>query len=728
MTGIGKRRFEFRPRARLLQLLGDQLITDARIAVFELVKNAYDADAPIAKVIFRDIDDASSASITVEDSGQGMDFKTVTDIWLEPGADHREKQRLMGNRTPKFRRLPLGEKGVGRFAAHKIGRKIKLVTRSAGEKEIVVEIDWDTLIKGTRYLSDAKVEVETREPEIFMGKQTGTRLEITGLRNAWTKGEVRKLYRSINSIASSFNHNEEFKVTFAMVPDRGWTEGLTSAKDVAEEAMFDYKFTIEGSTFSFQYAFEPLPGIAARATKRKGIGLVSRAINKENQPLLYPTIEIDEDGKRKKVLKTAVVPKKTVGRITGRLLGFDRDKEVLKYYQDARGLAEHLDQNGGVRVYRDGIRVYNYGEPGNDWLGLDERRVQVPSRRIGNNLILGEVQLNLATSSGLVEKTNREGFVENQDFEQFREAVLCAVIRFENERAADKDRIREVLDPNVSDEPDFPVIRGPEQAIAALRVKIKDKGWTKELEPYVDKVEETYQEVRDTLLNASSATMGLTVVFHEMERGVRDLFKAINSNKADKARVTALARHLVDLLDGVSFFVRKSSAKTLGAAKLVKAALFTLTPRFEYHKIEVTNAFEDGSEDFSVRGSERMLGASIVNLIDNAIYWLNADRSARIEKGESPQKKRIWIGPWTEGAEQGIVVADNGPGLEEEPDVLVRPFFTLKRDGMGLGLYFVNMTMTAHAGRLDFPKRVDVDVPRAFTGAIIAMVFPGRRK
>jgi len=287
MINIRKRSFEFRPRARLLQLLGDQLITDARIAVFELVKNAYDADAPAAKVIFRDMEDKSGASIIIEDSGQGMDFETVTGVWLEPGADHREKQRLAGKRTPKYRRLPLGEKGVGRFAAHKIGKKINLVTRSAGEREVVVEIDWDRLIKGTRYLADAKVEVETRAPEIFTGKQTGTRIEITGLRNAWTKGEVRKLYRSINSIASAFKHDEDFTITFVMEPDRGWTEGLTSAEDIVEEAMFDYAFTIEGSTFSFRYKFEPLRGIAARAQKRKAVGLVPRDINKKNQPLAY---------------------------------------------------------------------------------------------------------------------------------------------------------------------------------------------------------------------------------------------------------------------------------------------------------------------------------------------------------------------------------------------------------------------------------------------------------
>jgi anti-sigma regulatory factor (Ser/Thr protein kinase) len=163
-----------------LVLLGDQLIRDAGIAVFELVKNAYDADATEAVVTLHDIESEEDARIIVQDNGSGMDWDTVTNVWLEPGTDHRFQQRASGIRTPIYHRLPLGEKGVGRFAAHKLGDHVLLVTRSKGKSEIIVEVDWNEFGKH-RYLADAKVAVEEREPEIFTGKKTGTRIEVRHL-------------------------------------------------------------------------------------------------------------------------------------------------------------------------------------------------------------------------------------------------------------------------------------------------------------------------------------------------------------------------------------------------------------------------------------------------------------------------------------------------------------------------------------------------------------------
>src|SRR5271165_7023011 len=112
----------FRPRARLLQLLGDQLIGTPRLAVFELVKNAYDADAKTVTVTLENVD-GPVPSIVVVDDGEGMTLSTIRDIWLVPAHDHRELQRKALRRT-SLGRLPLGEKGVGRFAVHKLGDKI----------------------------------------------------------------------------------------------------------------------------------------------------------------------------------------------------------------------------------------------------------------------------------------------------------------------------------------------------------------------------------------------------------------------------------------------------------------------------------------------------------------------------------------------------------------------------------------------------------------------------
>ena len=170
---------QFRPRARILQLLGDELIGSPRLAVFELVKNAYDADAETVRVVLNNIE-SRDASIVVVDDGDGMTLETIRDIWLVPGHDHRARQRKALRRT-RLNRLPLGEKGVGRFAAHKLGDRIELITRADGRPECVVSIDWSEVIRKP-HLSDAIVQVVTRDPAVFRGTNTGTRITISELR------------------------------------------------------------------------------------------------------------------------------------------------------------------------------------------------------------------------------------------------------------------------------------------------------------------------------------------------------------------------------------------------------------------------------------------------------------------------------------------------------------------------------------------------------------------
>jgi len=97
-------RLPFRPRARLLQLLGDQLIGSPRLAVFELVKNAYDADAEDVIVTLAGLE-SKSPTITVFDNGDGMTLDIIRDVWLVPAHDYRAIQRRAGKRT-KLNRLP----------------------------------------------------------------------------------------------------------------------------------------------------------------------------------------------------------------------------------------------------------------------------------------------------------------------------------------------------------------------------------------------------------------------------------------------------------------------------------------------------------------------------------------------------------------------------------------------------------------------------------------------
>lgn len=152
------------------------MIRDPNIAIFELVKNSYDADATCAQVTMLQVSDPNSGRVLVEDDGCGMDWETITKVWMEPGTDFRLRQRGGKNpRSPKYGRLPLGEKGVGRFSSGKLGDVITLVTRAHGGPEVVVHIDWEQLLESD-YLSEALVHVESREPQVFLEQATGTKI------------------------------------------------------------------------------------------------------------------------------------------------------------------------------------------------------------------------------------------------------------------------------------------------------------------------------------------------------------------------------------------------------------------------------------------------------------------------------------------------------------------------------------------------------------------------
>ncbi len=711
-----KHNVTFKPRARLLELLGDQLIRHHRIALFELVKNAYDADSANVSIIIKDVKNKDAGVIEIQDSGEGMDIDTVLNIWLEPASDHKAKIRKQNIRSKRFNRLPVGEKGVGRFAVQKLGNYAELVTRKAGQPEIVLKMDWSELVK-SHYLSDAELTVIEREPETFKGDDHGTLIRIKNLKNSWTRGDVRRVYRSITAMVSPFATNDRFDVDFKITPDYGWLDDLFSARKAEEHALFHFDFRLDDNGLSWNYKFTPYDSIKADFP-----GLINdREKSVDVDPAFeFFTYEPPEDDQRWKKRSTrnerVSLEAIGVGSVTGQFIVFDLDREIKNRLHDVQGLTQFLKEQGGVRVYRDGMRVYDYGEPENDWLGLDVRRVQKPAKLVSNNLILGEVHLDLAASTELHEKTNREGLIENDAYREFRYAVMCILSVLETERSIDKDTLRQIF--KAKKDNDYTGINSPESAIDALRKKVIEANLSDKLGGYVNRVESTYKEARDVLMSAVGAGLGLSLVFHEIERGVRGLVYAIEHGQ-DTEKLTEMGRQLAEMLDGASFLVRKSERESIKASDLFKYVAFSSRSRCNYHNIQLLNGFENlQDKDFSIKGTRRMLTASLTNLVDNAIHWINI--AGEIDK----QKRCIWVGPSDDLEGPAIVVADSGPGFQDDPEILIKPFFTRRLEGMGLGLYYTDMAMKAHSGRLSFPERADLDIPQACTGAVVAMVFP----
>src|SRR5579863_9635273 len=139
---IVRRSLSFRPRARLVSVLGEHLISDQAVGLIELVKNSYDADATEVVVELLDLGSPETTTVVVRDNGSGMTMKEIEEKWLSPAVDHKEKAKREHLKSP-LGRLPIGEKGVGRFAVHQIGHSLELITRAAGQPEVYIPINWD---------------------------------------------------------------------------------------------------------------------------------------------------------------------------------------------------------------------------------------------------------------------------------------------------------------------------------------------------------------------------------------------------------------------------------------------------------------------------------------------------------------------------------------------------------------------------------------------------------
>jgi signal transduction histidine kinase len=705
-------RFPFRPKARLLQLLGDELIGNPRLAVFELVKNSYDACARNVDVQLGGLNTVAPW-IEVRDDGEGMTFETLRDVWLVPGHDHRKLAREEGKRS-LCGRLPLGEKGLGRFAAHKLGDEISLVSRAAGQPECIVKINWSELTKGEGFLSDAPVEIQIRKPEDFTGSRTGTLLRIDNLRPpTWTRGEVRRLHRQITSICSPFETPEGFAVEFAVPGMEHWIKDVPDVQGILARAPWHFSFSFDGKTYEWRYDFHP---IGLKLDRRTKIVERDRLLISEDRDLGA------EPGVVKKRRSAIVANEETIlgiGKIHGEIHVYDRDRDVLQRLPESQLLKEYLDEQGGLRVYRDGIRVYNYGEPGDDWLGLDLRRVNTPTSRLSRNLILGALHLQMAESPGLIEKTNREGFVENEAFRRLQKLIIGVLTTLERERIEDKRRIRAILDQR--DPSDRRGIEGP---LEDLKRELKKADVYERCERLVLAVEKSYREMQDDLLKPAVAGLNLSLIFHEVERGVRELLRAVQ-NRENPEHLERQARDMATLLDDFSQLLRRNEKKIQPIAKVVDQMRRINLIRFKHHRVTLDcDVAMDLDPGFEANFSLSLTLGALNNLIDNAIYWLRVRWAEEPESWEaSPRRICIRVSRDLEGG-PCLVVADSGPGFRDNPEDLVRPFFTRRPEGMGLGLYYANLVMELSGGKLLFPQRGDVDLPEGFDGAVIALQFP----
>jgi hypothetical protein len=228
----------FQPRARLLRLIGGELVSDEIVAVMELVKNAYDADATRVNVTFTNVMSRARVRSSSRTTAMAWTWRPCSAAGCSPGAAPSRGT----NRVSRGGRRLLGEKGIGRFAADKLGDALELVTRARNApEELRASIDWAAFENEHRMLSDVTARWERRTPVV--PDRFGTSLKISGLRTTWSERLFRKLCMRLARLRSPFEAADAFKIVMHSddFPDYSG-EILTRLPDegaVPAEASFD---------------------------------------------------------------------------------------------------------------------------------------------------------------------------------------------------------------------------------------------------------------------------------------------------------------------------------------------------------------------------------------------------------------------------------------------------------------------------------------------------------
>jgi len=689
---------KFKPRARLLLQLGDQLIRNESVALIELVKNSYDADSNKVDIYMEHIDDPEKGVIIIEDDGYGMSLDVVENVWMEPGSDFKTEKFLQREYSPKYNRLPIGEKGIGRFGVHKLGNKIEMTTKMSNHKEVYVKIDW-SIFNIYKYLDQVPIKVIERENSLlFKDGKTGTSITISDLRKKWTRGTARNVKRTINSLVSPFETNDSFKANFDITDKPAWFTGLLEWKEVKEYSLFKFKVTFrDDKIVDFLYEFVPWQNMSK---------LDGRKITQGDKIVDNFTLLEDEDENIINLTKT------NIGDVIFEGYIFDRDSFILNLgISDKRGFKEYLNTNCGVRVYRDGLRVYDYGEPENDWLGLDLRRVNQPSKRLSNNIIMGAIYLSRDKSEALIEKTNREGFVENDAYVALRSTILHSLNIIETLRYSDKQKIRSIYGPTRKTEPVYQVIGELKNYVDQ---NVKEGFLKEEINKYLVKIEDDYKRINDNLLKAAGAGLSMSVVVHEVEKIILEVQKVVKAEKGSD-RLVNLVKHLSSLIEGYSEIIKKSTQSNEDLKKVINQAIFNTEYRLLSHKIKITKQYLNSKINPKTKIARSLFIGSLMNVIDNSIFWL--------EKANR-KNKHIFIDLIEDNDFINIIVADNGTGIILPTEEIIEPFVSAKPGGIGLGLHIANEIMLAQGGRLSFPEFNDFELPEEFSdGAIICFSF-----
>ena len=679
--------YRIRPAGRLVLTIGRELIQDCQAAIMELVKNAYDADSPDVSIEFSRSDDLQNYSIIISDHGHGMTKDTVVNKWLVPStADKLERK------TSPRGRIMQGRKGIGRYASAILGSELELETVTPDGIKTVVPLNWEE-IENAEYLDTVGIRVNTFHTD----EPAGTRLTIKGngeFLEQWTEKQFRTLLfelRKLTPPVDPFCDAPEKKDSFSIhIRIAGFKENDCD-EEIVPFPLFDlYDYRIAGKiapdgTGTLEYSSQKARNIAKENIsfdfeKPTGCGELN--------------VDIRVYDREAEAIDSLI--RRGLTDVKGNYLG----------KQQARVL---LNEFNGIGVYRNGFRIRPLGNADFDWLKLNEDRIQNPSMRIGSNQAIGLIHIQSEELSGLIEKSGRDGLMENASYENLKTITQSIIRQLEIRRFAyrkktglsrSKGKMETRLEDLFSSEP------LKREVASRLSVAGVSSETVADIHQIIDKENSEKNKVLEEIRQAvaiyqGQATLGkiINVVLHEARRPLNyfrnqtknivywctsfvetkdtkyaDLINRFAENSVSNTNALST---LFDRLDPLAA-TRRTKKKDINLKNTIFNALGLFDSTIASHDIHIRY---DGPENVLIYGWEQDITAIFTNLIENSIYWMEEKKTARREISIQVVMNNHSL--------DYIDYRDSGPGIEPsliDEQLIFEPQFSTKPSGTGLGL------------------------------------------
>ena len=746
---MDKKTFKIKPYARLLTMLGEQLIRNEQIALTELIKNSYDADADWVKVSFENFGDnfeiKDDSKIVIRDNGTGMTLETIEKSWMNPATPNKFKGKGETFTTKKGR-IVQGEKGIGRFAILKLGNKILITTRPENSNE-EYEINYDLSAYDENFLTennkekelfidDINIEVKINTPQKLLNQELevehkkvnqnnkGTIIEISGLKGKWSRKKIENIYKDILKLQSIFDkifqekkNQDDFIVGFYINDER-----LTLSEDYLDKLseLLENKavFKIEGSfnNTEFDYTENGKPkSLSINYAKLKGIKLFKEHFCLKTY-----------DPKKEKELCTDEYRTPECGKFKFKFYIFDLNRNApLKYLldkDDKKLIKEHR-----IYLYRDGIRVYPYGNPDDDWLKLDMLRGTFSAGQFfSNDQVVGVVEISKTENPELTDKTNREGLIDEGNATQDFIVLLQSFLSYYRQKHFKQYLID--YEKNKKEQDVFKT-QEIERQLDEIKENFKDN---KAILNAVNNLSKTYKLERNYLVkrveiteDLASIGMSVEVASHDMMSmlskgilGIDDLVKDLMNNaKSRQEAVDELhkLRGIFSFVESqmkdiqVMFKSTKQRRRNIRVSEVLEKVIKIYKNILHRNKIKVK--VDKIGSPLIAKCTDAILLQLFINLFDNAIYWLSTVNT---------KDKTILI--TLDGNEGKLIFSDNGPGVNKEDiPYIFEPFYSGKgEEGRGLGLYIARQLLE----RIDYEIWLaDIYSEKILSGANFVVSF-----